>query len=302
MCECNFSLLNLDQLYICLVDILLPSGKKIDGTVSLIDDHHNIAIIHGDLDGIKGTSLSLEIAHLDVNVMSLGRNSTFGLMASRGKINIRRDVLESDDLMSSSCTISESGIGGPLVDISTGFVIGMNVYMQKKATLFMPSIILNHCFQQLVDYGQVMRPCLGLKTRSIDEKKLNEMELIYEKFPSTDGITVNEVIMGSLADEARISVGDIIILLNNIPVSSPLRLADLLLKLGKESRKRKRNRKHMIIKVVLQRPTASKLVKKKIELKYPISPYVNRWPLLPLDIPVVECSSYDFLSYKRGMT
>ncbi|KAH9604138.1 hypothetical protein KSS87_010478 [Heliosperma pusillum] len=75
------------------------------------------------LDDTTSATLSTDFVNVGDNVLSLGLHSDYGLMACRGTIIVRKDDLDSDDLMSSSCIISESGIGGPVVVQQTGILI-----------------------------------------------------------------------------------------------------------------------------------------------------------------------------------
>ncbi|XP_074265021.1 uncharacterized protein LOC141587434 [Silene latifolia] len=276
------------------VDVFLPSGKKVVGSVLYVDLQHNVVLISvAPLDDVRSVSLSTEFVELGDGVLSLGRHPVDGLMVSRGQIRTRNDDLDSDDLMSSTCTISERGIGGPLVLRSSGAVVGMNVYVNKKSSSFIPSILLSHYLDNLLTNGEILRPWLGFKTRNLNEKKLVDLEAVYRKFPSTNGIFVTDVAKGSPADRAGICVDDIITLCSGICPSSSVELADLLLKLGKASLgkistdERKRKRKHRSIKVAIQRPATSTMFRRKIKFEYFASPVVNSWPVVvPLDISV----------------
>ncbi|XP_074321538.1 uncharacterized protein LOC141658498 [Silene latifolia] len=268
------------------VDVLLPNGAKVRGNVSYADIYHNVVLIDAEIDSVRSVALSTEFVDLGAQVMSLGRHSQFGVMASRGTINLRQDDLDSDDLMSSTCIISEGGIGGPLIDQSSGAVIGMNVYISKKSTSFIPSCILSHCLECLMTNGEVFRPWLGFKAKSLNEKKLVEMDVIYQKFSSTNGIFVTKVTKGSPADLAGICVDDIITSCNDSLLSSPVELADLLLKLGKmdlgvSTRNLKRGSRD--IEVIIQRPATRTTFAKIIKFQDFTSPDLNRWSVIPLD-------------------
>ncbi|KAH9604140.1 hypothetical protein KSS87_010480 [Heliosperma pusillum] len=273
------------------VNVLLPSGTEVVGEVSFEDLHHNVVLISADIHDVSCASLCTEFVDVCADVMSLGRHPKSGLMVSRGQINVRNDDLDSDDLMSSTCTISECGIGGPIILQSSGAVVGMNVYINQKSSSFIPSILLSHYLKHLLTNGEILRPWLGFKARNLNEKSLADLEAVYQKFRSTNGIFVTNVARGSPAHRAGIHVDDIITSCSDILLSSPVELADLLLKLGKASlgvssreRKRKRKREHRVIKVVIQRPTTCTRFDKIIKFKYFNSPDVNRWPVIPLDI------------------
>nr|CAB3479390.1 unnamed protein product [Digitaria exilis] len=51
---------------------------------------------------------------------------------------------DSEDLMLSTCKISEAWVGGPLFDIEDNFV-GMNLFFVKGRTFFLPTSIISEC-------------------------------------------------------------------------------------------------------------------------------------------------------------
>ncbi|KAK9700245.1 hypothetical protein RND81_08G226300 [Saponaria officinalis] len=124
--------------------------------------------------------------------------------------------------MSSSCLIGEWGIGGALIDLS-GMVVGMN-FFSNCSTPFMPSSILVRCVEHLLTYGNVIRPCVGIRIKAPNELKLAELELVFQKFPSIIGVIVKEVMKGSLAEENDIRVGDVIISCNYKPINSAIQM------------------------------------------------------------------------------
>ncbi|XP_074267445.1 uncharacterized protein LOC141590787 [Silene latifolia] len=124
------------------VNVLLPNREKVPGIITYIDEHYNVAIVSAELRETDAASFDTNVFKLGDVVTAVGRRNELTIFP--GKINIRKDHLESDNLMSSSCSINESGIGGPLVSNSSGKVIGMNFFSRPR-TPFMPSNVLLGC-------------------------------------------------------------------------------------------------------------------------------------------------------------
>ncbi|KAK9700208.1 hypothetical protein RND81_08G223700 [Saponaria officinalis] len=113
-------------------------------------------------------------------------------MGSVGRITIRSDHLESDLLMQSTCSISEWGIGGPLVDNISGDVIGMDFFCRKKCTPFLPGNILLKCIDQSSGRGIISFPWAGWKTRPLHELKADELEIVFSKYKSFEGVIIKD--------------------------------------------------------------------------------------------------------------
>ncbi|XP_074293882.1 putative protease Do-like 14 [Silene latifolia] len=178
------------------VTIFLCNKQGVDADITHINVDHNIVLLRAkqqqELDETTTARFITDLRKSGTLVSSVGRDYHYRLMASSGTTNVRGDHLECDDLMSSSCNISEWGIGGPLVDRS-GNVLGMNFFSKKGYTPFMPSNIIMKCVKHLIEIGYVSRPWLGLRTRSLEELDIDEFEAIYLKFQSTNGLVVKEV-------------------------------------------------------------------------------------------------------------
>ncbi|KAL9231294.1 hypothetical protein vseg_006539 [Gypsophila vaccaria] len=265
------------------VDLLLPNQKKSKGLIICVNAHYNIAIIEANLDEFRGVQFSSSLMALGQEVTALGRDNQFQLVGSVGKVEVRRDHFESDVLMCSTCNVSKWGIGGPLVDSSTGEVCGINFFSKKGCTPFLPSKILHKCIEHILGRGGVVFPWIGWKIRCLDELKLDELEAIYSKYNTFDGVIVKEVMKNSPADMAGICPGDIIHKCNGHDINSPVELADLLFE-DVDSRRKKMSRqpKKRATTAALVSVTSGSHVKSLIIRRF--SPLVDdSWPILRSD-------------------
>ncbi|KAK9674517.1 hypothetical protein RND81_12G238100 [Saponaria officinalis] len=187
------------------VDLLLPNQKKLKGFITCVDEHYNIAIIEANLDDFSSAEFLCSLKSLGDNVTAVGRNDQFKLMGSVGVVGVREDHLESDILMSSTCSVSKWGIGGPLVEHN-------------------------------LSHGAVTLPWIGWKIRSLDESKIDDLELCYSNYGTFTGVVVKEVTKESPAQVAGIRPGDIIHRCNDHGINSPAELADVLFKVHDSSR------------------------------------------------------------------
>ncbi|XP_074292622.1 uncharacterized protein LOC141619504 isoform X2 [Silene latifolia] len=270
------------------VTIILYNKKEVNAYIVYTNVDHNIVLLRAQQeldDETTSARFSTDLPESGTLVMAVGRHYHGKLMASSGTINNRGDHLESDDLMSSTSNISEWGIGGALVERSTGTVIGMNFFCTKGYTPFMPSNILIKCVKHLIETGDVSRPWLGLRTRSIDEVDIQETEAIYRKFQSFDGIVVKEVIKGSPTDMAGICVGNVITSCNKISINSPAEFAGVLFKLVEDKQGNlitAERREALEVELIVNNVQDGSAKARVLHVQRFTPPIPNNWPVLPI--------------------
>ncbi|TVU43765.1 hypothetical protein EJB05_10257, partial [Eragrostis curvula] len=130
-------LLESHHVYHFQIEVLLPTNRRIDGTLEHYDLHYNVALVsvknHHD-HCPANTQLSW-FSRSDV--AAVGRCFKSGaLMATSGKLISSTGTLDCDSLIYSSCKITKVGIGGPLVNLD-GDVLGMNFYDKKIGTPYL---------------------------------------------------------------------------------------------------------------------------------------------------------------------
>lgn len=217
------------------IDVHLPSGEVLEGSVSNVDFSYNICVIEvPSTVQLPTRSFSADTRIFNFyerhskDVVALGRLcKPWSLNASFGKLVPKRSQFDCEELLVSSCRISKRGVGGPLMDFD-GNIIGMNFY-DKKETPFLPGFIVLKCLQHFNDFKKVIRPLHGLRVRTLHEdEQLTALEKIHHEFPEIRGVIVEKVEVPS-AEHSEIQVGDIITHVNDVPFSSAAELGGMLL-------------------------------------------------------------------------
>ncbi|VAH72364.1 unnamed protein product [Triticum turgidum subsp. durum] len=122
-----------------LIEVRLPDNKIESGWLQFYDLKHNVAVIN------IIRYHSLQVACLDhqqqiesqSKVVAVGRCFNSGkLMATAGMLTDNPRGAYREELAISTCEITMTGVGGPLVDFNGNFV-GMNFYDEKE-TPFLP--------------------------------------------------------------------------------------------------------------------------------------------------------------------
>ncbi|CAM0147811.1 unnamed protein product [Urochloa decumbens] len=119
------------------IEVLLPSKRRIEGTLQHYSLHYNVALV-----SVKDCRVvrPANVQHCRFGwskVASVGRCFKSGaLMAMGGDLVSWSGTLDCPCIVRSSCKITKTGIGGPLVNLE-GEVIGMNFYDTRIGTPFL---------------------------------------------------------------------------------------------------------------------------------------------------------------------
>ncbi len=198
------------------IDVTLVDGRKLSGKLIGADASSDMAIVKVGEEGLQAAQLG-ESDKLRVGQFVIAIGNPFGLVggptvttgvvsALNRTIQVENQVYES--LIQTDAAINPGNSGGPLVD-SDGKVIGISTAMVPFAQGIGFAIPINSAkkiVEELISYGRVIRPWLGVIGTSIT----NEVASYYE-LPVQVGIIVARVIYDSPAYRAGISEGDIIV-------------------------------------------------------------------------------------------
>ena len=160
------------------IDIVLADGSTVHPQKVFRDAESDIAIVQipdgGHSTARWGDSDSVKIGHFVLAVGSpfgLSQSVTMGIVSAKG----RRDLsLTSDqsvtnqDFIQTDAAINPGNSGGPLIDMY-GSVVGINTAIASNSGgnegigFSIPSNLVRHVFDQLVQHGKVRRAYLGVE-------------------------------------------------------------------------------------------------------------------------------------------
>ncbi|VAH56728.1 unnamed protein product [Triticum turgidum subsp. durum] len=147
-----------------LIEVRLPDNKIELGWLQFYDLKHNVAVIN------IIRYHSLQVACLDhqpqiefqSKVVAVGRCFNSGkLMATAGMLTDHPRGAYREELAISTCEITMTGVGGPLVDFNGDF-IGMNFYAEKE-TPFLPRSTIRELllqFSKIIPWWYVLHTYL----------------------------------------------------------------------------------------------------------------------------------------------
>jgi len=208
------------------LEVTLSNRKKYPAEIVGLDKSHDLAVIQikapGELTAaVLGDSRGLQVGQ---KVFAIG--NPFGLNGTmtRGIVSSIRSVREPeggaiiDEAIQTDAPINPGNSGGPLLN-SHGEVIGINTLIlssvgQSAGIGFaIPINAAKAVLNDLVQYGQVRRPVLGIRSLPIGPELAAQLGL-----PADYGVLILSVIPGGPADHAGLRGGSEKAYLGNTPI------------------------------------------------------------------------------------
>ena len=205
------------------VAVTLNSGKRFSGTIVGADRVTDIAVVRVEPDGLKsaelGDSDKLRVGQLVIAIgnpfgfLLGGPTVTTGVISALNR-HIRAEDRVFENLIQTDAPINPGNSGGALLD-EDAKVIGVNTAMIPFAQgigFAIPINVAKQAAEDLVTYGKIPRPWIGIVGVSITE----EIARYYNLPPK--GILVMRIASYGPADQAGIIVGDVIADIDDIAI------------------------------------------------------------------------------------
>ena len=207
------------------IKVTLKDGQVIIGEVLGADEDTDLAVVQilskTPLAEVRfGDSSKVRVGQLVVavgNPYGLNDTTTFGIVSGLKRENINLSRYE--DFIQTDASINPGNSGGPLLNIK-GEVIGINTAIINYAQSIgfsIPSNMVKHVVEQLVDHGEVHRGWLGVGIDPVSEEVANRAA----KAQVGEGVIINSIFEGDPADMAGLKVGDIILKIGGSEITSP---------------------------------------------------------------------------------
>jgi len=206
------------------IAVTLWNGEVLNGRLMGTCGVHDIAVVKVDKKDLfiadLGDSDKLRIGQ---RVYAIG--NPFGLAGgptiTSGVISAVNRTLESkggllENLVQTDAAINPGNSGGPLVDIQ-GKVVAINTAIIPFAHGIGFAIPINSakkCASEIISSGVHARPWLGIIGLSLS-KEISR----YYGIPVDEGVLVTKIVEGSPAEDAGLVAGDIILALNDVPIT-----------------------------------------------------------------------------------
>lgn len=209
-----------DEIRVALANGQTPEAKVIgsdpetDLAILKINYIKLPAITLGNSDAMRVGDVVLAIG----NPFGVGQTVTMGIVSATGRNELGINTFE--NFIQTDAAINPGNSGGALINAS-GQLVGINTAIFSKTGgsqgigFAIPVSLARNVMQQIIEHGRVLRGWLGIEAQSLNPQ-------LAESFGLTDtnGVLVAGVLRGGPADKAGLRPGDILVSINDQPVSN----------------------------------------------------------------------------------
>jgi Do/DeqQ family serine protease len=218
------------------IEILLSDKRNLKANVVGSDPGTDIAVLQvEDTDKLVqmplGNSDDIQVGDFVVaigNPFGLSHTVTSGIVSALGRTGLSQDGYE--DFIQTDASINPGNSGGALINLG-GELIGINsaIFSGSGGNIgigfAIPVNIAKSIMAQLIEYGEIQRGLLGVSISDFNAETAEALGMDDD----VEGALVQEVVSDSAAESAGIKVSDIIIAVDNKPVTTA---ADLRTTIG----------------------------------------------------------------------
>ncbi len=249
------------------ITVTLGDQRSFSATVIGTDPEVDLAVIQIKADNITAVPMAdsdkLQVGDFVVaigNPFGLGQTVTSGIVSALGRNNLGIEGYE--DFIQTDASINPGNSGGALVNLR-GELVGINTAIVGPGGgnvgigFAIPINMSKDIAEQLILYGEVRRGQLGVAIQDLTPELAGAFSITAGK-----GVVVSQVAEGSPAQIAGIRPGDIIISVNNKPVTNvaELRNAIGLQRVGEKVKLRLiRDAKELTVTALIEEPKLTKV-------------------------------------------
>jgi len=213
------------------IKVTLNNNEEYEATVVGTDPATDVAIIKVEASGLPtiemGDSDALRLGEWVLAIGSplsynLRSTITAGIVSAKGRsMPSSSNEFKIESFIQTDAAVNPGNSGGALVN-KEGKLVGINTAIVSQSggyegySFAVPVNIVKRVVEDLLDFGAVKRPRLGISMRAIDQKTQRELKL-----SSMNGVYINEVLSGSSADEAGLKAGDVLIAIDGFQITDP---------------------------------------------------------------------------------
>jgi len=193
---------------------LIGTDSKMDIALLKIDTGSKLPYAtFGDSDGVKVGEWVLAVG----NPYNLTSTVTAGIVSAKAR-NLDQKGIQS--FIQTDAAVNPGNSGGALVN-TRGELIGINTMISSMTGSYVgysfavPSNITRKIIEDIMEYGNVQRGILGVEGGELNSAVSKELGI-----SETQGFYINGVTKNSGAEKAGLTKGDVIIRLDNTPIST----------------------------------------------------------------------------------
>ena len=215
------------------IEVALADGKKLLAKAVGNDPETDLAVLQvdaGNLPAITfGSSDALRVGDIVLaigNPFGVGQTVTSGIVSALGRTGLGINTFE--NFIQTDAAINPGNSGGALIDAS-GNLVGINTAIFSRTGGSMgigfaiPVSTARMVLEQIVRTGSVTRGWIGVELQEITPALAESFKLA-----DTRGAIIAGVLRGGPADKAGVKPGDVLIAVNDAPVTDPQGMLNLV--------------------------------------------------------------------------
>jgi serine protease DegQ len=208
------------------IEVALADGRKANAKVVGSDPETDLAVVRIDLANLPtitfGESERAQVGDVVLaigNPFAVGQTVTMGIVSALGRNHLGINTFE--NFIQTDAAINPGNSGGALVDAS-GNLIGINtaIYSNSHAGgslgigFAIPVSTAKQVMDSIIATGQVVRGYIGVEPQEITPEMVEALKL-----PRTQGALITGVMRNGPADKAGLKPGDILVGVDETPIS-----------------------------------------------------------------------------------
>jgi Do/DeqQ family serine protease len=198
--------------------MVLGLDKDTDLALLKIDAADLTAVPLGDVNNLRVGDYVIAVG----NPFGLGQTVTSGIVSALGRSGLNIEGYE--DFIQTDAAINPGNSGGALINLN-GELVGINTAIIGPAGgnvgvgFAVPTSMMTGVVQQLAEHGEVRRGRIGVEIRDLTPALADNLGI-----KGTEGALVSKVEEDSPADRAGLKTGDVVIGLDEQPVTGSSQL------------------------------------------------------------------------------
>ena len=217
------------------IEVALADTRRVKAKVVGTDPETDLAVLKIDLPKLPSISFG-QSDHAKVgdvvlaigNPFGVGQTVTLGIISATGRSHLGINIFE--NFIQTDAAINPGNSGGALVDTG-GHLIGINTAIYSRTPggaslgigFAIPASTARLVLEQIMTSGQVTRGWIGVGVQDMTRELSESFRL-----PDIRGALITEVFRNTPADSAGVKLGDILVAVENRPVTDSASMLNLV--------------------------------------------------------------------------
>jgi serine protease DegQ len=208
------------------IEVALADTRRARARVVGTDPETDIAVLKIELRNLPAITFAQsdqarigDVVLAIGNPLGVGQTVTMGIVSALYRSGLRINTFE--NFIQTDAAINQGNSGGALIDTS-GNLVGINTAILSQSErggsigigFAIPSALARQVMEQIIESGVVTRGWVGIGVQDMTPELADSLKL-----PKVNGALITEVVSGSPADKAGLKPGDVLVGVENKPVT-----------------------------------------------------------------------------------